>query len=109
MATAKKGSGRTGFLFIDKDPAIYVFLHAMELSGKTYAKIAEESNGQVAEGTIRNWDSGSTKRPQNRTLVGAMHGAGFRQLWVNGSVSIEPFYSGDRSSSERPFVVHKKA
>ena len=71
---------------VDRDPELDQVLELLLQSPKSWARISEESG--VARATIRNWELGRTKRPQNVTIKFVMRAIGYeRGPWkpVGGS------------------------
>lgn len=69
MSKAKKVNGfirYRSYSFKEKDPIIDKVRTIVSDSGLSYTQINEKSD--VAQGTLRNWFHGDTKRPQFATL-----------------------------------------
>jgi hypothetical protein len=49
-------------------------------NGKSLSHV--ERDGGPAQGTMRNWFNGKTKRPHNATLEAAGRAMGMRRIWV---------------------------
>jgi len=62
------------YIFHDKDPVIDVLRTAIKDCGMTYVAVSAESG--VAAGTLTNWFSGDTKRPQFATVNAVARGIG---------------------------------
>lgn len=62
------------YLFKDKCPSIDYLRTAQQKTGVKISKIARDSG--VAHGTLRNWFTGSTRRPQFATMVAAARAIG---------------------------------
>jgi hypothetical protein len=75
---------------IDKDPAIDLFREAKRISGMKDEEIA--AAGGPTRQTLRRWDHGGTRKPQRLSFRYAMDAMGFREVWMNGSTSIEVDY-----------------
>lgn len=67
-------SRREGYRFIDKDPIIDVFRTGLQDSGLTPKDVADGSG--IAVGTLYNWLSGKTRRPQHATIKFALKEVG---------------------------------
>ena len=62
--------------FIDKDPIIDEIRTVYQDSGANYRWISEHSG--VAQGTLVNWFSGTTKRPQAATINAVLRALGYK-------------------------------
>lgn len=62
--------------FIDKDPIIDEIRTVYQDSGANYRWISEHSG--VATGTLNNWFSGETKRPQAATINAVLRSLGYK-------------------------------
>jgi transcriptional regulator with XRE-family HTH domain len=69
------------YQWIDKDPILDFFKSARETSGMSFEEIAEHSG--VSKQTLRNWDFGSTRKPQRLTMRAAMEAMGFTEQWIS--------------------------
>ena len=77
------------YMFREKDPIIGAIRTAMSDAHVTYTTVAAESG--VSAATIRNWDSGDTKRPQHATVAAVGRALGKKGvLWsANGPKLID--------------------
>jgi transcriptional regulator with XRE-family HTH domain len=64
------------YSFVDKDPMIDQVRTIILDSHNTYKQIAESSG--VAEGTIRNWLDGATRKPQAATFNAVLRALGYK-------------------------------
>lgn len=71
-----KGFTYKSYSFIDKDPIIDEIRTVYQDSGVNYAWVHEHSN--VAVGTLVNWFSGTTKRPQAATINAVLRALGYK-------------------------------
>lgn len=69
-----------GYRFIDKDPTLIELLILIEKSGKSWARISRETG--VSYTTLRNWELGKTRRPQNVTMEFVARAVGYRRVWA---------------------------
>lgn len=64
------------YVFVDKDPIIDEIRTIVNESGATYAYISALSG--VSSGTLVNWFSGTTKRPQAASINAVLRALGYR-------------------------------
>ena len=80
-----------GYRFIDKDPMIDLVCHLIEKDGRKYSELAEKSG--VAATTMRNWDKGKTRRPQNITIRAVLRTVGY-------DIGVHRIAKGDNKKNE---------
>jgi hypothetical protein len=66
----------TSYNFIDKDPIIDEIRTVYQDSGVNYRWVNEHSG--VSVGTLTNWFSGSTRRPQAATINAVLRSLGYK-------------------------------
>jgi transcriptional regulator with XRE-family HTH domain len=73
--------------FTDKDPIIDEVRTLYEEAGVNYKWISDESG--VSQGTLTNWFSGTTKRPQAATINAVLRALGYKLGVVPHSVPVQ--------------------
>ena len=77
-----------GYRFEDRDPAMEELCDLIDKSGMSVGDIVKQThkatNGvyAVSPGTINNWLSGQTRRPQNLTLTWVGYALGYQRKWT---------------------------
>jgi hypothetical protein len=71
-----KGFTYKSYVFVDKDPIIDEIRTVVQLSGRTYKQIHDDSN--VSTQTLAMWFSGTTRRPQAATVNAVLRALGYK-------------------------------
>lgn len=69
-----------GYRFADRDPMLEFICNDITDSGLKLSFIAERSG--VSPGTLYNWTSGKTKRPQNEAVEAVLNALGWERPLV---------------------------
>lgn len=72
MTTWKKYKS---YSFTNQDPIIKEIKFIMHTEGLSVSRISKASG--VSNGTIRNWITGKTRRPQHASVMAALRGSGY--------------------------------
>lgn len=75
------------YSFHDKDPVIYEIRDAMEAEKLDPQGLADLSG--VSYGAIVGWLYGSTRCPQNATVMAAMRAMGYQRRWAKDGKELE--------------------
>lgn len=78
----KRWERSKGYRYIDKDPDMDTIKKIMDDSGLSIPEIVVACGGNISETTLRNWEIGKTRRPQNYTLNTVANGLGWERMWV---------------------------
>lgn len=73
-------SGQQGYRYGDKDPIITLVLNSIDEKGLTFNQVSTQTG--VTMNTLRNWDTGTTKRPQHATVSIIMDRIGLQARWL---------------------------
>lgn len=74
------------YFFRGRDPVLNEIHDIMrEKYGNKPQFSAIEKAGGPTGGTLRNWEKGKTRRPQNATVEAAGRALGMKRVWVKGS------------------------
>lgn len=87
-----KGFVYKSYNFVDKDPIIDEIRTIYQESGTNYTWVQEHSG--VSAGTLANWFSGTTKRPQAATVNAVLRSLGYKlgivEVESNSRVVVAP-------------------
>ena len=77
-----------GYRFIDRDPILDEITRLISKSGLSTVEIcdlvykASHSTYRPSPTTLSNWQSGTTRRPQNFTITWVAHVLGYRRAFI---------------------------
>lgn len=84
-----KGFTYKSYNFVDKDPIIDEIRTVYQSSGANYKWIS--ANSGVSTGTLVNWFSGTTRRPQAATINAVLRSLGYK-LGITPYEHVEPVH-----------------
>lgn len=77
------------YSFVNKDPVIDEFRTLRKGQGVSFKDIHDDSG--LSASTLRNWEYGDTRRPQNASLEAALRALGFKRVIVKMEKDESPY------------------